>query len=223
MMACIAYHCAAGGPVAASSPAPDPGEEEFIARSAVALTFDDGPDRRNTPAILDILNDYEVKATFFLIGEQMSYHPAIVKRIHEEGHLAANHSWSHTGFNELSIRCVIGKELLPTDSLLELLTGQATRILRPPYGAMPDTTLYRLRNEGWRVVRWSLDTFDWNSAYNTPCTIVDRVRERIHPGAIILMHSGGGNRKNTIEALPLLIEMIQEQGFDFVTVDALLF
>ncbi len=222
LMVCIMCHCAAGVPIVTTCPVPATGEEEVIIKPVVAITFDDGPDRRNTPAILDILNDYGVKATFFLIGENMSYHPAIVKRIHQEGHLAANHSWTHTDFNELSISCVIEKELLPTDSLLELHTGLASRILRPPYGAMPDTTLHRLKKEGWIVVRWSLDTFDWNNEYNKPCTIVERVRERIRPGAIILMHSGGGNRKNTIEALPLLIEMLQEKGYDFVTVDALL-
>ncbi len=192
-------------------------------RKKIALTFDDGPDAVYTPAVLDILKKYQVPATFFLIGKNVSRYPEITSRIVSEGHTVGNHSWSHPDFRELSFSEILEQEILPTYRIIKKIAGQEHLLLRPPYGAIADETIELLGQEDWKIINWSLDTFDWYENYNEPQTILDRVLDNIHPEAIILMHSGGGNRDNTLKALPLIIEALQAKGYSFTTVNKLLF
>lgn len=187
----------------------------------VALTFDDGPDLDNTPAILDILGEAGVKVTFFLVGEKVEKYPEITRRIMREGHQLANHSWSHSDLRDLSNENILDKEIFPTSRLIARLTGNYPRYLRPPYGAIKDRTIELLEQKGWKIVNWSLDSFDWNNSQNTPDEIIEKVERYIHPGAVILLHSGEVN-SSTVEALPELINRLKEKGYKFRTVEELI-
>lgn len=181
----------------------------------VALTFDDGPDVRNTPLILDLLKDEQVPATFFVVGTQVERYPEMLVRIFEEGHLIANHSRTHADFAELTNEEILKLELEPTSQAVQQLTGYYPLTMRPPYGSLRPDSVQFLKDQGWKIVRWSLDTFDWDSRRNSTEEILARIEELHHPGAIILMHCNG---PATIKALPGVISTLRELGYQFVTV-----
>lgn len=193
-----------------------------IEEKRIALTFDDGPDGEFTPAILDILEEKNIKATFFLLGENVVQHQEVTLRIHQEGHLIGNHSWSHPDFRDLEGEEIIDREIEPTAEAISRITGENPAFIRPPYGTIEDKVIKKLGKQGYKIVNWSVDTFDWDVNLNSPDDIVQRVLKYAHPGDIILLHSGGGDRENTVEALPYIINSLQGKGFRFVTVKELL-
>lgn len=199
-------------------PVPTPISESELSPSKVALTFDDGPDATNTAKILDILETEQVTATFFVVGEQVAHFPSIIKRIFDEGHLLANHSKTHGDFAGLTNEEIIELELDPTSRAVEKITGFYPMVMRPPYGSLRIDSIHFLSENGWQIVRWSLDTFDWDSSRNSPEQIVQRVLDLHHPNAIVLMHCNGGE---AVAALPELINVLRELGYDFVTVTQL--
>lgn len=198
-----------------SEPEPEP---KPVPRYKVALTFDDGPDLRNTPKILDILKAEDVLATFFVVGSKVERYPDALIRIFSEGHLIANHSRTHADLTTLTNEEIMTLELEPTSRSVEKLTGYYPLIMRPPWGSLRVDSVNFLREQGWRIVRWSLDTFDWDSSRNKPEQILGRIQENHHPNAIILMHCNG---PATIRVLPDLINMLRDLGYEFVTVDQL--
>ncbi|HOK32480.1 MAG TPA: polysaccharide deacetylase family protein [Limnochordia bacterium] len=198
-------------PEALPAPAPLP-------QRKIALTFDDGPDRINTPKILDILRDEQVVATFFVLGEKVERYPEVTQRIFQEGHLLANHSRTHADFAELSNEEILFLELEPTSAAVERLTGYYPRIMRPPYGSLRQDSVVFLRESGWQIVRWSLDTFDWDSTRNSPEEIIERVKTQHHNKAVVLMHCNG---PATIQALPGIIKVLRGLGYEFVPVNQL--
>ena len=187
----------------------------------VALTFDDGPDKINTPRILDILKENDIKATFFVIGQAVEEFPDVSRRIIEEGHQIANHSWSHPNYSELDNEKVLNEELLPTSEKIAEVTGIYPQVMRPPFGAINDETIEFLENKDWQIVNWSLDSVDWHYAVDRPEEIVSTIEKHHHPGAIILLHNGIINQI-TVEALPDIIEVLQSEGYDFTTVEEIL-
>lgn len=184
-------------------------------RKKVALTFDDGPDPKYTPQLLEILQKEQVVATFFVVGERVGHYPDVVRRINREGHLIANHSFTHTDFEHLTNEEIVKLELDPASKAVEKLTGYYPLIMRPPYGSLRTDSVNFLRGEGWHIVRWSLDTFDWDRTRNKPERIINRILELHHPNAIVLMHC---NNKATVEVLPQVIKTLRDLGYDFVTV-----
>lgn len=186
----------------------------------VALTFDDGPGPL-TPLILDVLKEHQVQATFFILGERAKTYPEVVKRMIREGHVLGNHTWSHPDLTHLSFLEMVKEELEPTSSLIRDITARYPLLLRPPYGALNDEAILFLGREGWRVINWSLDTFDWDKEQSSKEEILEKVMAYHHEGAIILMHDGGGDN-NTLEVLPLLIGYLRKEGYSFDTVDRLL-
>lgn len=191
------------------------------ATKQVALTFDDGPDSKYTPMVLDILKQYEVKATFFVVGRQVVNHPDVLKRIHDEGHSIGNHSWDHANLTKLSPN-QIQKEIKSTDEAIEKVIGSYSPMVRAPYGAVNASIKRNLTSAGRELVNWTVDTKDWTGAASAD--MVELARKRTKNGGIILMHSfGGKNGKldNTIEALPLMIEALKQDGYAFVTVPEL--
>lgn len=181
----------------------------------IALTFDDGPDSGSTLEVVNILNEYGIPGTFFLIGQQVDSYPNTVEAILDGGHTLANHSWSHMRPTDISTDLLMNE----TDKAQEVITSYnvTTKLYRPPYGLVKRTQMPALREAGYKVVSWSVDSMDWY--FTNPDQIVKCVVENAHPGAIVLMHSAGGsdNRKATIEALPIIIETLQEEGYRFVS------
>ncbi len=188
----------------------------------VALTFDDGPDTTYTPQVLDILAEKGVRATFFLVGARVDELPEITRRIVNDGHALGNHSYAHTRYSAMG-RSEIVLDLGRTDDSLSRAVGSRTRLFRPPYGALDPNSVRNVADQGYRIILWSIDSQDWQAPGRN--AILNTVLGQVHPGAIILFHSGGGPRQNldgTIQALPLIIDRLQRQGYLLVTVPEML-
>ncbi|MCT2536284.1 polysaccharide deacetylase family protein [Aquibacillus koreensis] len=191
--------------------------------NTVALTFDDGPDPRFTPQILDVLKEYDVKATFFLLGSRAAAFPDLVQRIQDEGHVISNHTYWHPNLVEQADIGVLENEVTRTENELAEQIGYKTKLFRAPYGFLYDELVEKLAVMNYSVVGWSVDSLDWQES--PPEEIAYNVLNNIHPGAIILMHDGAeweGDRTNTIKSLRQIIPALQEQGFAFETVPELL-
>ncbi len=188
----------------------------------IALTFDDGPDDKTTPKILDILNQYKVKATFFVVGQNIQRFSQVVERIVDEGHQVANHSWSHIRPTDLTDDLFESEVTLAKKALQDHADSSDVFYYRPPYGLLTHDQISWIRNKGALVISWSIDSLDWTGA--DAKQIRNKVVDSVHPGAIILMHSAGGkdNRSNTVIALPEIIKNLTEQGYEFTTVEELL-
>ncbi|MCC5896024.1 MAG: LysM peptidoglycan-binding domain-containing protein [Alkalibacterium sp.] len=186
----------------------------------VALTFDDGSDGTNINTILQILSTHNVKATFFLTGSGVNNHPQAIRNIANQGHQLANHSYSHPDFTKISA-AEIRSQLQRTEDIVRNVTGKTTKpFFRPPFGAYNSTVLQHVGDAGYRYsVYWTIDTVDWTG--NSSTDIVNRVMNRITPGAIILMHTGAGAR-GTPAALPTMITRLKGLGYRFVTMSQLM-
>lgn len=191
-------------------------------RKLIALTFDDAPDTVHTEKVLDILKKYKVKATFFLVGFKMERHPEVTERIYEEGHDVGNHSYSHPNFTEYSSQSIFKEQILKTEKLFQETLGVRPKMIRPPYGQIRDGQIRQLEKKGYKIINWSVDSFDWHPKKNAPQNIIERVLDYIHPGAVVLLHAGGLNKENTIEALPKLIIALKNNGYQFATLEDLL-
>lgn len=188
----------------------------------VAITFDDGPDKTYTPQILDILKSHQVKATFFLIGEKANEHPDVVKRIYAEGHDLGNHTWNHRQLSKMPA-ADIEAEIARTDDLLKKTSGTAPKLFRSPYGETSEDIMRTAAQTGHSVIGWSVDTRDWEG--HSAEAILATVKKELKPGAVILMHSAGGkggNRANTVKALPQVIAYLKQQGYRIETVSELM-
>ena len=185
----------------------------------VALTFDDGPNPPYTSQILAILQEYHVHATFFTVGWQIEAYPALEQQESNEGHLVENHSWSHANFTTLTANSM-NWQLATTNDAVHKNTHIWPTLFRPPYGAYNQTVLDTAKNLNLTTVTWDADSTDWTKPGTS--TIISRVLSRTKNGSIILMHDGGGDRSETVAALPTIIERLQQRGFCLVTVQQLL-
>ncbi|WP_297513154.1 glycosyltransferase [uncultured Caulobacter sp.] len=199
-------------------------------KGLVALTFDDGPDGRWTPKILDILKAKKAPATFFVIGQNMQKRPDLVQREVAEGHDVGGHSWTHPNIAETPLAQVT-VELNATQRLFEVLTGRSMRLFRPPFfgDAEPSTPhevapLVIAQTLGYMSVGLRIDPDDWQKP--SPQEIIDRTLDRLdnpgnRPGQVVLLHDAGGDRSRTVAALPGLIDAIRARGYRFVTIGEL--
>ena len=180
----------------------------------IAITFDDGPHPYYTEQLLDRLKERGVKATFFVMGKNVEESPELIQRMHEEGHLIGNHTYSHIQLNKKN-GDVFKEELIKTNELIEELTGQEVQYVRPPYGSW-DRKFEKELN--MFPVMWTIDPLDWCSD-NVAC-IVQKVTSKAKENSIILMHD---EYKSTVTAALQIVDALQEEGYEFVTVDELLF
>jgi peptidoglycan/xylan/chitin deacetylase (PgdA/CDA1 family) len=184
----------------------------------VALTFDDGPWPGQTEAVLKILQKYGIKATFFEIGAQAKGRPKLSKMIADAGMLLGNHSETHPNLSKCSPDRV-AREMVQAEANIERASGQHPRYFRPPGGDLSATVWGQAKKMDLKVVNWDIDTRDWSKP-GVP-TIVSRVLNGIRPGSVVLMHDGGGDRSQTIKALPTIIEGLKKMGYSFVTLDGI--
>ncbi len=200
-----------------TTPAKPPGSGD--GGKYVALTFDDGPDANYTAAILDILKEKGVKATFFVVGQQVSKYPEVLRRIADEGHAIGNHTENHKDLKKLG-KAGILEQIGKTDKAIKEVLGEAPSLFRAPYGSLSDTLKQVLKDEGRHHTGWTVDTEDWAGT-----SVADMRAMIVHdtkPNGIILMHSFGGKHiKNTVAMLPDVIDDLRELGFTLVTVDEL--
>jgi cellulose synthase/poly-beta-1,6-N-acetylglucosamine synthase-like glycosyltransferase/peptidoglycan/xylan/chitin deacetylase (PgdA/CDA1 family) len=205
--------------------------------NVVAISFDDGPDPKWTPKILDILKQKGVKATFMLIGSDAAEHVGVMQRIFHEGHEIGNHTWTHPDISDISAR-QLDLEVKLTGRLFASKLGVQPLYFRPPYDIdeEPDTDLQAkpvvsIQREGYTIIGNKIDTDDWNEhPRKTPTEIAQSVLAQLETmktkpqfrGSIILMHDGGGDRSVTVAALPYLIDTLRAHGYTIVPVSALM-
>jgi peptidoglycan/xylan/chitin deacetylase (PgdA/CDA1 family) len=179
----------------------------------VAITFDDGPNPDYTPELLEGLKKRGVKATFFVLGEEVERYPKILQEIYEEGHLIGIHSYQHVNFTEIGDTATL-EQITRTQEVICAVTGEYAGYIRPPYGC-------------WRKeldakvplieVLWDVDPMDW--ATNDADTVVQRIETHVEEGSIILLHDASAS---TVQAALRTIDLLQGQGYEFVTVEELL-
>lgn len=202
------YHQGAGGP------------------HQVSITFDDGPDPQWTPKILDLLKEAQVRAAFFIVGVNAERYPALIQRIVAEGHEIGNHTYYHPNLS-LAWPEHIRLELNATQLVIQTITGRATTLFRPPYAA--DTQPSRLseliplqiaQDQDYLNVMENIDPQDW--ARPGADVILQRIKQQRHDGSIILLHDGGGDRSQTVAALPRILDYLKTRGDTVVPISTLL-
>lgn len=188
-------------------------EEEKTEKKRIALTFDDGPHPIYTPQMLELLKEEQVPATFFLLGENVELYGDVVKEIAKEGHLIGNHTYHHVQITSLSLEEAC-KEIQETSDLIEELTGTGTEYVRPPFGTWNTDLEERLN---LIPVMWSIDTKDWTTQ-NVDWIVRETVKHA-EDHDIILMHD---SYQSTVDAVKRVIEQLEAEGFEFVTVDEII-
>lgn len=184
-------------------------------KQEIALTFDDMPSKLTTEKTINILKKYNIKGTFFIIGNRIQNNENLLKDIFNNGNEIGIHSWSHPRFTEINGN-QLDQEINKTADLIETTVGVKSKYIRPPYGTLTQQQLDHLSTEGYKTVDWSIDSMDW---YTTDKNlIIKSITDSIHNGAIILMH---GN-KGTIETLDYCIPHFQQLGYKFVKLSELL-
>ena len=189
-------------------------EDEEMDTHKIAITFDDGPHPYYTEQLLDGLKERGAKASFFVMGKQAEEYPELVLRMYEEGHLVGNHTYSHVQLGENN-REAFKAELIKTNELLSEITGEEPQYVRPPYGSWDksfETELMMI------PVLWTIDPMDWCSSDVNG--IVRKVTRKAQENAVILMHD---EYKSTVTAALEIVDILQKQGYEFVTVDEILF
>jgi len=220
-------HPATAAPAQKQSPAPEATPAPALPKISygschvdepyVAMTFDDGPSPENTPRLLDILKERDIKATFFMIGENAARFPEIVKRVLAEGHEIGNHSWSHPLLSKMTDDDV-REQIQKTQDAITQACGYTPKLLRPPYGGFT-TRQRRWANDifGVKIIFWDVDPLDWkilDSAH-----VESEILKQTKPGSIILSHD---THKTTVDAMPVTLDSLLADGFKFATVSKLI-
>lgn len=182
-------------------------------QKVIALTFDDGPHKRVTDLILDVLQKHQVKATFFVLGQNVASLPLVVQRMHEQGHEIGNHSWSHRNLTKLSVE-ELDKEMTDTNEQIYNVIGQYPTLYRPPFGAINDQVKEAV---SMTPVLWNIDTLDWQ--HKTPAKTLENVKKQAKDSSILLMHD---IYEESYEALDSVITYLEQQGYQFVTISELI-
>ncbi len=206
------------------SPKPKPPPEPSLTVSLVrvdgpyiALTFDDGPNEKLTPRLLDLLAQHHIKATFFVVGENAAEYPDILRRAVREGHEIGNHSWSHPNFAKMGDDAV-RSQISRTANAITAAIGSRPTLLRPPYGAVTTRQKHFIHDElGYQIILWEVDPLDWKRP--GPAVVTSRIVKETKPGSIVLAHD---IHAQTIEAMPETLNQLEARGFKFVTVSELL-
>ncbi|WP_190284905.1 polysaccharide deacetylase family protein [Bacillus sp. S3] len=190
-------------------------------KKVISLTFDDGPSPIYTPQVLALLEKYSAHATFFQIGNRMELYPDVVEQVVEAGHEIGNHSMTHPYENKVGFQQMSG-EISRAERIIQKYQPNHPKLFRPPGGYLDNALLHEAKEQGYRVVLWSYhqELKDWSlpGARN----IANHVIRHARNGDIILLHDGGGDRSQTIEALKLFLPALKEKGYSFVTVSELL-
>jgi peptidoglycan/xylan/chitin deacetylase (PgdA/CDA1 family) len=176
----------------------------------IYLTFDDGPTGpRWTPQVLDVLAHHDAKATFFVLGQKAQRYPDLIQAQHDAGHAIANHTFDHQSLSSLSREAFLNE----VQSTQRILGEKGVPCLRPPYGATDSYTRARAEELGYRIVMWDIDTTDWKRP--GAAAIANEMLANACPGAVVLMHDGGGDRSQTVEALESVLSELDAQGYRF--------
>jgi peptidoglycan/xylan/chitin deacetylase (PgdA/CDA1 family)/GT2 family glycosyltransferase len=195
-------------------------------RPMISLTFDDGPNEPYTSRVLNVLEQYGIKATFFVIGQNARRHPDVCQRIVTQGNVIGNHSYYHHKSLCLKRASTVAHDIKLAHQAIYECTGFEPRLFRPPYGFRTPWLMGAVRRLGYTVITWDNMTADWK-ANRSSQEIVHTIVQRVKPGSVIVLHDGRDgrpryDRSQMLQALPFLIETLSKRGFDFVTIPELL-
>ncbi len=185
----------------------------------IALSFDDGPHPIYTKDVLSVLRHHDIKATFFVIGENANYYPDVLCQITEEGHEIGNHTFTHSLKKNINQK-VLTDELKKSHNTIKNICGYEVKLFRPPGGIINDKVKETVCELGYKIVLWNIDTKDW--AHSSVESITKNVLSNTKSGSIILFHDYIYKNSPTIEALEKIIPKLKEQGYSFVTVGELI-
>jgi peptidoglycan/xylan/chitin deacetylase (PgdA/CDA1 family) len=189
-------------------------------RRCVALTFDDGPDPRSTPALLELLRAASVEAAFFGVGQRVAAHPDLAARIVREGHLLENHSYAHSHTTNLFTAARLRAELDRTQAAIAQATGVAPRWFRPPMGLSNPRVFRVARDLGLTVIGWTARGMDTRRI--GPERVVARIVRQLRPGAIILLHDGSVPAERLVATVKSLLDTLGALGYEIVRLDKML-
>lgn len=187
----------------------------------IAITFDDVPDNFYTPKVLEILRKYQVKATFFILGKVAVKDPEQLKKIVKDGHVLGNHTWYHSDFR-LASEQKIERDLLKNEKYILSQTGLKPLLIRPPFGRLNKKVRRVATRHRYTVIHWSVDPKDWDG--RSAERILNLVKKKAYPGAIILLHAGGNPHylDGSIKALPKIIEYLRNEQYQIVPLHEML-
>lgn len=183
----------------------------------VSVSFDAAWGNEQTQTLLDILKDNNVKSTFFLVGMWVDKYPESVKAISDAGHDVGNHSNTHPHLPQLAME-KITSQIEDCNNKIEKITSKRPILFRPPYGDYNNNVIDATNNLKMHCIQWDVDSLDWKDP--TPDEMINRIKSKIKPGSIILMHNGA---KNTPAALPKILKMIKEEGYSIVPISELIY
>lgn len=186
-------------------------------KKEIAITFDDGPAESYTPQLLQVLVQHDVKAAFFCIGKCIDNNKALLKQVHEQGHIIGNHSYTHATWFPLFSSAKMSKELVATNNAIENITGSEPRFFRPPYGVINPNVKKAIVNGNYIPLGWSMRSYD--TMFKDEQKLLQRITHYIKPGDIFLFHD---TCKTTLNILPIFIKHLQQKGFSIVRLDKLL-
>ncbi|NLE00216.1 MAG: polysaccharide deacetylase family protein, partial [Fibrobacter sp.] len=190
---------------------------------AIAITFDDGPGK-STDTILNILDRYNARATFFVIGKNAEHNPEMLRKIVKLGHELGNHTYSHPLGSVIQTPSKLHQQIEKTDKIIHSATGVYCKLFRPPHGWRSPWMLRQCRNEGKSVILWSIDSKDWQR--KSSAAVIKNVLDFVKPGSVVLFHDRLNTGKdwqmdNTIAALPVILDSLVTRGYRFVTISEL--
>lgn len=198
----------------------DPESDEEGEKKVAYLTIDDGPDLENTPAILEVLRDYGIKATFFVIGTQVEKHPELLEKIFEDGHAIGNHTYNHVYKDIYASDQTFLESIRKNEEIISNIIGECPVIIREPGGRFKtkEKKQEMLREAGYLRADWNIDSYDSRHPIPDAKTILANVKrqaakKKLWPAMVILFHESGGHQ-TTVEALPLVIDFLLEEGFE---------
>lgn len=189
-------------------------------KKRVALTFDDGPDPRSTPQLLELLWEQKIPATFFCIGRRVEESPELAARIVREGHILGNHSHVHSNFTNFYSRARLRAELQQAQAAIEKACGVAPKLFRPPVGLSNPNTFRAADDLKLQVIGWNIRSLD--TITKEPKKVVARIRRNLWPGSIILLHDGNIPAEKLIATVKSLLDTLRELGYEVVRLDELL-
>lgn len=187
-------------------------------KNTVAITFDDGPDSKNTPLIIDILNKYDTQASFFVIGHRALENKEIIEKLANNSHLIGNHSYSHTAGFPLKSPKKIKHEIIRTNNIIKEITGKDTKFFRPPFGVTNPNIAKAIKNLGLVVTGWSVRSFDTKNRKSE--IVVKRIIKNLKGGDIILLHD---TSENITQILVELLQYFKKNNIKAVTLEDLYF
>lgn len=186
-------------------------------KKEIAISFDDGPSKKYTKDILQVLKEENVKATFFCIGNRIAGNEEILKQVYAEGHIIGNHSFSHHAWFDMYSAKRMQKDLAQMDAELKRVTGLTPKLFRPPYGVTNPNLKKAIIKGGYTPVGWSVRSLD--TVANDEKRLLDKINASVSPGAVFLFHD---TQKITLNVLPHFIQEVKKRGYHIVPLDKLL-